>query len=241
MIWAAIALALGGILKGATGAGAPVIAVPVIAVLYNVPLAIVIFAVPNLLSNIWQSWTYRAHLLPPRFILLFAGSGALGVIVGTVILASVSPDLLLLMVAAAVFAYVGFRIARPGWTLDRLLAGRLAAGAGFVGGILQGAAGISAPVSITFLNAMRLERPQFVATISVFFLAMTLPQIPLLVWFGFMTTERFLWSCLALVPLLGFMPVGAWLGRRLSKQIFDRIILGLLFLIGLKLVWDALT
>ena len=36
----ALALALGGILKGATGAGMPVIAVPVIASIYGVQLAV---------------------------------------------------------------------------------------------------------------------------------------------------------------------------------------------------------
>ena len=241
MIWAAIALALGGILKGATGAGAPIIAVPVMAMLYDVPLAIVVFSVPSLLSNLWQAWAYRAHALPPRFLLLFAGAGMLGVSAGTAILASLPADMLLLVVAGAVFLYVGFRIARPGWSLAHGTATRLAFAAGFAGGMLQGAGGVSAPVSVTFLNAMRLPRPEFVATISVFFFTMALPQIPLLAWYGFMTWERLLWSCAALVPLVAFMPVGAWLGRQFSREAFDRVILGLLLVIGLKLVFDGLT
>ena len=36
------------------------------------------------------------------------------------------------------------------------------------GGVLQGSAGLSAPVSITFLNSMKLERNQFIPTISVY-------------------------------------------------------------------------
>ena len=36
---------------------------------------------------------------------------------------------------------------------------------GFVGGTLQGAAGISAPVSITFLNAIKLPRLTFIAVV----------------------------------------------------------------------------
>ena len=53
---AALAFACGGILKGAIGAGAPVIAVPILALLYDVPLAVALFTLPNLLSNSWQGW-----------------------------------------------------------------------------------------------------------------------------------------------------------------------------------------
>src|SRR3546814_9616634 len=56
------------------------------------------------------------------------------------------------------FLYIGFRLAHPDWVLELGVATRLAAPAGFVGGVLQGAAGISAPISITFLNAMRIDR-----------------------------------------------------------------------------------
>src|SRR3546814_7645556 len=74
---------------------------------------------------------------------------------------------------SAVFLYIACRLARPDWVLDLGIATRLAAPAGFAGGLLQGAAGISAPISITFLNAMRIDRAAFIATISVFFVAMS--------------------------------------------------------------------
>ena len=52
-------LGLGGVLKGATGAGAPLIAVPALAVLFDVPTAIAIFSLPNFFSNAWQGWSFR--------------------------------------------------------------------------------------------------------------------------------------------------------------------------------------
>lgn len=241
MIWAIVALLLGGIIKGATGAGAPVIAVPVIAMVYNVPLAIVIFTLPNLLSNIWQAWAYRAHALPRPFLWRLAGWGMVGVAVGTVILATVHVDLLQILLAGVIFLYIGFRIARPGWSLGREAAHRLSVPAGFAGGFLQGAAGISAPVSVTFLNAMRLERSEFIATVSIFFIAMCLPQIPLLMWFGLMDLERFLWSLAALIPIMAGMPIGTWMGKRMSRVVFDRVILVMLAVIGAKLVFDAVA
>ena len=82
ILLALIGLGLGGILKGATGAGAPVIGVPVLAVIFNVPMAVAIFTVPNLLTNLWQGWQFRKHQISRRFTLIFAGAGALGAGIG---------------------------------------------------------------------------------------------------------------------------------------------------------------
>lgn len=241
MLWTFLALLFGGILKGATGAGAPIIAVPVMAILVNVPFAIAILSMPNLVSNVWQGWQHRKHHLDRRFTATFALAGALGAGVGTFMLANLPHEALLIFVALAVFAYIGFRLAKPHWVLSFAAAKKLALPVGAVAGILQGAAGVSAPVSITFLNALRTERVAFVATISAFFAAMAVVQIPLLTHYGFLTWERFFWSCGALVPLLAGMPIGAALARRLSKDVFDRVILILLAIVALRLLFEAVT
>jgi uncharacterized membrane protein YfcA len=67
-----------------------------------------------------------------------------------------------------------------------------------------------------------------------------LVQIPLLVGLGILTGERFLISCLSLIPLMAAMPLGAWLARRISASTFDRIILALLTLLSLRLIWQAI-
>ena len=54
-----LSLGSGGILKGATGAGAPIIAVLDLAILFDVPTAMPIFSLPNLFANISQAWTFR--------------------------------------------------------------------------------------------------------------------------------------------------------------------------------------
>ncbi|MBP0482877.1 sulfite exporter TauE/SafE family protein [Sagittula salina] len=239
LIWVAVALGLGGILKGATGAGAPVIAVPVIALYFDVPTAVAVMVLPNFATNLIQSWKFRAHLPAGRFPWLFAGGGFVGAWIGTVMLAHVAPQILLMMVAAVVFLYIGFRLARPDWALSRAVADRVVFPTATVAGVLQGATGVSAPVSITFLNAMRPERAVFVATISLFFLAMTLVQIPAMTWYGLLTPSRALGSAAALVPIVAAMPLGAALAKRLPKEVFDKTILVMLACVAAKLVWDA--
>ena len=55
------AFALGGTLKGATGAGAPIITIPVIAAFYDVRIAVIIMVIPNLLTNISQIYQFRKN------------------------------------------------------------------------------------------------------------------------------------------------------------------------------------
>ncbi|SER64647.1 hypothetical protein SAMN04490244_1029 [Tranquillimonas rosea] len=238
---AVVALAFGGVLKGATGAGAPLLAIPLLSMLYNVPLAVAVFTVPNLVSNLWQGWHFRHDRPRPVLTWGFAIAGAVGAALGSAILVSFAPEMLLLTVALAVVLYVAFRLARPDWSLGLDLAARIAAPVGFLGGILQGATGISAPVSITFLNATGLERRQFIATIAVFFSAMSFVQIPFLYAFEVLTPTRLALSGLALVPLLAGMPLGAALARRFDKSTFDTIILAILAAIALRLFWSALA
>ena len=240
LLLGAVGLGLGGVLKGATGAGAPILAVPLIAVLYDVPTAVALFTLPNLVSNLWQGWHYRVHRARPALTWGFALAGAAGAGVGSLLLVTLSAEALLLAVAIAVYLYIGFRLARPDWALGLGLAARLAVPVGLVGGVLQGAAGISAPVSITFLNATRMERSAFIATISIFFGTISLVQIPLLAAWGVLTPGLALLSAAAILPLIGAMPAGAWLARRLSRQAFDRVIMLLLALLATRLAGAAM-
>lgn len=234
-----LSFALGGILKGATGAGAPVVAIPIIALFYDVPTAVTIFVIPNILSNLWQAWSYRKDQLPSALSYRFAGTGIVGAIAGTYMLAYLPTDLLTMMIAVAVTGYIAFRLTKPEWVLEYATALRIVVPVGSVAGVLQGSLGISAPISLTFLNAMKLDRNQFIATVSLFFVSMALIQLPFLVGLGLMTSERFWISCLALVPMIGCMPIGSFLARYVPRSVFDKLILAMLALIALKLFFEV--
>lgn len=229
------ALALGGVLKGATGAGAPVIAVPVIAAFVDVRFAVMAMVMVNILTNSRQIWTYRDARLPGGFALRHGLGGAAGALVGTGLLVWLPEAILSAMLAGIVFAYIGLRLARPDFRLSMEVARRFVVPVGAIGGLFQGAAGISAPVSVSFLNAIRLERPVFIFTVSVFFVSMGAVQLPALLLSGLMTLPIFGLSLLAIIPVMGFMPLGNWLGQRASPQVFDRVILVFLSVLALRL------
>lgn len=233
------ALFAGGVLKGAIGMGAPVVAVPVMVSFIDVRVAVALMVFPNMITNLWQLWAYRAHRLPGSLPMVFAIAGAVGAAIGSLILTSVSANSLKILVAVAVMLYVALRLLRPNFALSIANAKRLAAPIGIIAGILQGAAGVSAPVSASFVSALRLSREIFIVTISLFFVAMTIVQIPLLSAMNVMTPQVIVLSLAALAPLLIGMPIGGQLAKLLSPKLFDRIILGVLTLLALKLIFDA--
>lgn len=239
LVAAVAALAFGGVLKGATGAGFPIIAVPVIALAYDVPTAVVVMLLPSLLANAWQAWRYRAHLPQTGFAWPFAAAGLVGAVLGTALLARVPGPMLMLAVAGLVTLYIAFRLLRPGWALSGPLARRLAIPAGLTAGTLQGATGISAPISLTFLNACQLPRPVFVATVSLFFVASTTSQAVALAAHGMLTLQGLALSAGALAVIFATMPLGEVLARRIPPRLFDRVILLLLAALALRLFLAA--
>lgn len=236
----ALGLFFGGILKGATGAGMPVVAVPIIAAVYDARVAVVVLVIPNLVTNVWQAQKYRAHNAAPGFAKRFALFGFLGAALGTALLVRLPVTVLNLTMAAIILGYIGLRLARPGMRLPLDLATRLAPPAGFGGGLLQGLVGLSAPIAVTFGNAVRLDRPVYIFTISLYFTALCVAQLPLLTAFGLFSWQVFALGLAALGPMGLGLPLGDHLGRRMNPKVFDRTILTFLGALALKQLADAI-
>ena len=232
-----IAFALGGILKGATGAGAPIVTIPVIAAFYDVRVAVIIMVIPNLLTNIGQIYQFRKTILPSFFTVSFAIGGGIGAFVGTILLANLSIKILTLSVAFIVIIYIFLKLIVPSWKLIYKKATKLVFILGAAGGVLQGTAGLSAPISITFLNAMKLERNQFIPTISVYFGVMSIFQMPTLYYYDFLNFEIIIASLVSTIVLLSFMPIGSWIAKSVSKEKFDKITLILLAFIPVRIIY----
>ena len=232
-----IAFALGGILKGATGAGAPIVTIPVMAAFYDVRIAVIIMVIPNLLTNIGQLYQFRKTILPRFFTISFALGGGIGAFLGTILLVNLPIKILTLSVACIVIIYILLKLIVPSWKLNYIKAKKLVFLMGAGGGILQGSAGLSAPISITFLNSMKLERNQFIPTISVYFGVMSIFQMPTLYYYDFLNLEIIIMSCISTIVLMAFMPFGSWIAKSISKDSFDKITLILLGFIALRIIY----
>lgn len=228
------ALAAGAIVKGATGLGLPLIALPLLTAAVGLQKAIGILIIPLILTNAYQVWAYRGMVRDTglRFLSGFLAGGAVGIGLGTWALGALPARLLEMGLGLMLFAYVGLRIAKPDFSLAQGLARRVGAGVGLAAGTLQGATGIAAPIGVTFIHALRLERRATVFAVSVMFLGFSATQYGALIVSGIYRADWIWLGLFACVPILLFMPLGDWLGRRAGPRLFDRLILVFLLVVG---------
>jgi hypothetical protein len=233
-----LALGAGAVVKGATGMGLPLIALPVLTAVFGLQHAVGLMTIPLIVTNAWQVWRFRAEAATPRmaFMPWFLVGGALGIMLGTWALTSLPERLLVLGLGVILLAYVGLRLVTPHWSLNLAMARRFGPLAGLGGGTLQGATGISAPIGVTFIHAMGLDRAAHVYAVSAMFLLFSVVQLPALFVAGVMQPLWLLQGLLALAPILVFMPLGQWISGKLSRAAFDRMILVFLGVIGVKMV-----
>ncbi len=236
-----VALGLGGFVKGATGMGLPLMTMPVLAAFLGVPHALAILTVPLILTNGWQVWRYFSHRYGTGFLARLLPAGAVGIVIGTWALTALPVRALSLVLAALVVVYVVLQLTRPNLRLSKSAGTALSPIAGLVSGVLQATTGISAPTSITFMHALGLTPQGFVFAVSAMFLLFSTAQLAALAVAGIMTGDRFRDGWIALVPVVIMMPVGARASSLLGRQTFDRIILGLLAALAIKLLIDGLS
>lgn len=233
-----VALACGALVKGATGMGLPLVALPFLVAVFGLQHSIGILLIPILVTNAWQLYRFRGSRTQPgtAFLPPFLLGGAVGVAIGTWLLVMAPERYLLIGLGVLLLGYVVLRLTRPAFVItDRM--GRVASmPAGGGAGLLQGATGISAPIGVTFIHAMKLGRDVHVFAVSAMFLLFAVVQLLALAGSGVMQPEWYLHGLFALVPVALFMPVGQWLGGKLSAVTFDRMILVFLGLMGGKLL-----
>lgn len=232
-----LALGAGAVVKGATGMGLPLVALPALTALLGLQHAIGIILIPILVTNGWQVWRFRAAVGEPglEFLPRFLVVGAAGIAVGTWALGALPERSLTFGLGLILLAYASLRIARPSFAVGPRLSQWLSAPMGLGAGALQGATGISAPLGVTYIHAMRLDRAAHVFAVSAMFLAFALVQLPAVAVAGIYEREWLFQGLAALAPVVAFMPLGEWLGRRFSRETFDRVILIFLAGMGIKL------
>ncbi|HWJ88156.1 MAG TPA: sulfite exporter TauE/SafE family protein [Pelagibacterium sp.] len=233
-----VAVGAGSVAKGATGMGMPLIAIPILASLIGLQHAICVLIVPILVSNAWQIWDFRRARTDQRlaFLVPMLVACSVGVGIGTWFLTTVPERGLALTLGLLLLGYLVLRLANPHFTLGPDLARRWALPAGLGAGVLHGSTGISAPIGVTFIHAMRLGRDAHVYATSVMFLLLGISQALSLWLAGVLRPEWLVQSAFALLPTFLFMPLGQWLAAKLSSTAFDRMILVFLGVIGVKSV-----
>lgn len=230
------ALAVGSLLKGITGAGLPIVATPVLTYFLGLPHAIAVLMIPIMATNLHQAMTTSDGLHEVRFLWPAIPAGALGLGIGTWFLASTPPEKLNIGLGSMLLVYIAIKLFKPNAALKRSLSTILSPFVGLAAGFAQGATGLSAAVIIPFVQSVNVSRQATIFTISAIFMIFAVIQFFSLIYIGLITWRYILEGLLALIPVALFMPFGSWLGKRLSREAFDKIFLVILAVIAVGLI-----
>ena len=229
------AFVFGGLCKGISGVGVPIIAVPVIASVTDITLAIILIAIPSVVPNFYQVWKFKASWTRPFSLTTLCIASIVGSGIGVLLLLKVDPEMLSKILGLIVISYCAIRRWQP-LNLSERMTQALAAPMGFLAGLAGGTTGVSAPVIMMYMSAINLVRGSFIFGISVYFIAMGTGQFVWLGLAGLMTWELAAASGLTLIPLALGMTLGQKIGEHVSQTQFEKVIQSILVVLGLKLL-----
>jgi uncharacterized membrane protein YfcA len=232
----AVGMFLVGMSKGGLGATLSAVTVPIMALV--LPIKDVIGMMPPvlMLADVlavgvhWKKWDNR-------MVLLLIPASLIGVTVGTLFLANAPARLIRIMLGVIVMLFAVYklfekRIFKKATYSPRNWHGLLA---GSTAGFTSSVAHTGGPPVAIYLLLQNVQPRVFAATSAIFFLILNYIKVPFYYVadiFNFDLLQQLLW-------LLPMVPVGVWAGKwvvaRVSKELFDNIILSLLIISALLL------
>jgi uncharacterized membrane protein YfcA len=232
----AVALFAGGTVKGTIGVGMPLVAVPIIASVLDPKIAISLMVVPVTTTNVWL--VYKSGTLGDvlrRFwtlivmLLVFTWIGAQ-------LLAGIDAGTVSLLLGIVVILFCVTQVLPVKATVPPRAERWLNPGVGTVSGLMGGISNFFGPPLIIYLTALRLPKDVFVPTIAVFFLVSSLPFYGSLVYHDILTWQVAVGSAIAAVVATIGVSFGGILRKRVSQEMFEKILLIALVVIGINLI-----
>lgn len=241
LILGAIAFFAGGAVKGVLGFGLPPIVVSVLATVVDLPTAIAVMVVPVMGSNLLQAYQGgNIGLTLRRFWpLLLSMIAATAVAAQFLTRINVTTGALALGVIVIAFVASQAFLVRPAVTprLEPWLKLPVGLAAGFLGGLSN----LFGPVIVLFLVALRLPKDEFVSAAALLFLVGSTTLYLTLVGNGLLTADKAATSFAAATPTLAGVALGQRLSDHIPQETFNRILLVVLFVIGLNLIRRGLV
>ncbi|WP_454621776.1 sulfite exporter TauE/SafE family protein [Bradyrhizobium cenepequi] len=236
-LWLAAGSAAGGFINGLAGFGTALFALgfwlQILSPIEAVSMVVIMSVVSGLQGVALVRQSIREN---PIRLSRFVVPGLVGIPLGTKLLAIVSPLTIKMTVAIFLIAYGGFillrrdlpRLARQRPMIDGL--------AGFVGGILGGAASLSGVVPTMWCALQPWSKSEQRAVLQPFNVLILAIAAAVFAVSGYYSWQSIPLILIALPITLVSAQVGIWAFKRLSDDQFRRLLVTLMFVSGLIIV-----
>jgi uncharacterized membrane protein YfcA len=232
-----------GISKGGFGGGLGVAAVPLMALVISPVQAAAILLPILCVMDLVALWKFRGKWVWPELRILLPAS-LIGILVGTLLFEYMSASVVRLIVGVVAITFTLHYWANKQRAASTGLPD-YPRSYGMIGGSVAGFTSFVAhsggpPVSM-YLLRRPLDRTDFAATAILFFAVVNYVKLIPYAWLGQFDTSNLATSAaLVILAPVGVL-IGAWLHARVSDRFFFTLVYVLLFVVGLKLIYDGVA
>ncbi|MBF0264946.1 MAG: sulfite exporter TauE/SafE family protein [Gammaproteobacteria bacterium] len=226
-------------IRGITGSGSGLIAIPLLAHFFPLTFVVPLILVLDTSASIILSLHTKLHVQWQEIKILLPSS-LIGITSGALLLISLPREPLLIGLGIFVFIF-GLRYVLNLHS-DNPISAWWAIPTGFIGGLIGAMFGTGGPPYIVYLSHRLRDKTQLVGTLSGLFMIDGLIRVMAFLYLGLFIQADLLYSLLISFPL---MSLGLFLGQKVHLQISRRAQLALigvlLLLSGSSLIWKALA
>jgi uncharacterized membrane protein YfcA len=221
---------IASIVRGFTGFGLAMVAVPLIQFIMPVPDTAVFIAMINMIFSILYYKRSKEIVggQPLGRMALWTG---IGVAAGTVVLKFINPAYIQLVWGVLIISVVLFMTGGLHFSFRSDASAMTFSG--LLGGLLAGATGITGPPVAIILSAMKTPKEKFNAIISIFIFFAVSYALAFYLISGLIKSETLLLALCSVPALLAGLRTGDILVSKISQRTFTRVIYFVLVIMGI--------
>ena len=227
---------LGGVVKGTVGFGLPTIGIGLGAMVVDIPTAMLLIAVPTVVTNLWQIVVNGDPWAIGRRLWVFLLSSVSLIPVGIAVLIYVPNLPYEQLLGLVIVLYSVWTLVGKDLVLSEPNSKRYAIGSGAVNALITGLTGCFSVPGVMYLRALGLSKTDLLCAMGLLYLLSAIGMSGSLWALGHATRSVSLWSLAACVPVIVGVALGTFIQRRLSEGLFRKIFLLAFTLIGVALM-----
>ena len=235
LIFIILSVFIGGIVKGSVGIGMSMFSVPIIAFILAPTKAMMLLCFPVVFTNFLQMDIKKGVgnlRFLPMFLALFIGLLIGGKLILNLSLNYISISIALVIIIFTSLNFFGINLKNLKQANEKLLSVII----GFFSGILGGFTTFYAPPIITFLISINLDKEFFIRTTATMYFFASIPLYTSMVYHGLGNYYDLIMSLTLVIPAIVGQFFGSKVRKKLSNEIFQKIILIILIIIGFSLL-----
>ena len=236
---AGVAVIVLGLAKGGFS-GVSALAMPAFALVES-PVRAAAILLPIMIVQDWVGvWAFRRDF-SARNLMILLPAAIVGIGLGWALANYVRDAWVLLAVGLISVVFVVFMKLPPRWRSAGPPTAKIAPGFfwGAISGFTSMISHSGGPPFMVYTAPQKLSPPTFAGTAALFFAAVNLIKVLPYFWLGQFSPANLATSATMLPIAVASTFAGVWLVRRISPERFYDVILGVTFVIGWKLIFDA--